>query len=130
METVEKRNFGIDYAFLGGLIAGSVDIFNDTRTDILVKGSERAIASYFGTDAPYANLGKVDSHGYELELRLNHTFNNGIRTWLNASMTHAVNEVKYRDDAPLNLIIREEQGMLSIRYILTSIMVILPHGMT
>lgn len=100
-ETVEKRNFGIDYAFLGGLVAGSVDIFNDTRTDILVKGSDRAIASYFGADAPYANLGKVSSHGYELELRLNHTFNNGIRAWLNASMTHAVNKVKFRDDAPL-----------------------------
>ena len=100
-ETVEKRNLGIDYAFFGGLIAGSVDIFNDTRTDILVKGSERSIASYFGTDAPYANLGKVKSHGYELELRLNHTFNNGIRAWLNTSMTHAVNEVKFRDDAPL-----------------------------
>ena len=26
---------------------------------ILTKGSDRAIASYFGTDAPYANLGKV-----------------------------------------------------------------------
>ena len=100
-ETVEKRNLGIDYAFLGGAVAGSVDIFNDTRTDILVKGSDRAIASYFGTDAPYANLGKVSSHGYELELRLNHTFNNGIRAWLNTSMTHAVNKVKFRDDAPL-----------------------------
>ena len=100
-ETVEKRNFGIDYALFNGLIAGSVDIFNDTRTDILVKGSERAIASYFGQSAPDANLGKVNSHGYELELRLNHTFNNGIRTWLNTSMTHAVNKVKFRDDAPL-----------------------------
>ena len=100
-EMAEKRNFGIDYALFNGLIAGSVDIFNDTRTDILVKGSERAIASYFGQSAPDANLGKVNSHGYELELRLNHTFNNGIRTWLNTSMTHAVNDVKFRDDAPL-----------------------------
>lgn len=37
----------------------------------------------------------------ELELRLNYVFNNGLRTWLNTSMTHAVNEVKFRDDAPL-----------------------------
>lgn len=100
-EVVEKRNFGIDYALFNGLIAGSVDIFNDTRTDILVKGGERAIASYFGQSAPDVNLGKVNSHGYELELRLNHTFNNGIRTWLNTSMTHAVNNVKFRDDASL-----------------------------
>ena len=100
-ETVEKRNIGLDYAFLDGLIAGSVDIFNDTRSDILVAGGSRAIPSYFGTTPPRANLGKVNSHGYELELRLNYVFNNGLRTWLNTSMTHAVNEVKFRDDAPL-----------------------------
>ena len=100
-ETVEKRNFGIDYAFLDGLIAGSVDIFNDTRTDILVNGGDRAIPSYFGATAPRANLGKVNSHGYELELRLNKVFNNGMRVWLNTSMTHAVNEVKFKDDPQL-----------------------------
>lgn len=100
-ETVEKRNIGLDYAFLNGLIAGSVDVFNDTRTHILVDGSSRAIPSYFGATAPRANLGKVNSHGYELELRLNHVFNNGLRAWLNASMTHAVNMVKFKDDAPL-----------------------------
>ena len=32
---------------------------------------------------------------------MNKTFNNGIRAWLNASMTHAVNEVKFRDDPAL-----------------------------
>lgn len=100
-ETVEKRNLGIDYAFLNGLIAGSVDIFNDTRTDILIDGGSRSIPSYYGTTPARANLGKVNSHGYELELRLNHVFSNGLRAWLNTSMTHAVNEVKYKDDAPL-----------------------------
>ena len=100
-ETVEKRNIGLDYAFFNGLIAGSVDIFNDVRTDIIVDGGSRAIPSYFGTIAPKANLGKVNSHGYELELRLNHIFNNGLRAWLNTSMTHAINEIKFRDDAPL-----------------------------
>lgn len=100
-ETVEKRNIGLDYAFFDGLIAGSVDVFNDTRSDILVSGGSRSIPSYFGATAPQANLGKVDSHGYELELRLNYVFNNGLRAWLNTSMTHAINKIKFRDDAPL-----------------------------
>lgn len=100
-ETVEKRNLGLDYAFFGGLIAGSVDVFNDTRSNILVSGSSRSIPSYFGATAPQANLGKVNSNGYEVELRLNHVFNNGLRAWLNTSMTHAVNKIKFRDDAPL-----------------------------
>lgn len=100
-ETVEKRNIGLDYAFFNGFIAGSVDVFNDTRTDIIVSGNDRAIPSYFGAQPPRKNMGKVNSHGYELELRLNHVFNNGVRAWLNTSMTHAVNEIKFRDDAPL-----------------------------
>jgi TonB-linked SusC/RagA family outer membrane protein len=100
-ETVEKRNFGIEYSFLKGLIAGSVDIFSDTRTDIIVTGSSRAIASYYGATAPSANLGKVKSKGYELELRLNYTFENGIHLWANANMTHAENKTIFRDDAEL-----------------------------
>jgi TonB-linked SusC/RagA family outer membrane protein len=100
-ETVEKRNFGLDYAFLNGLIAGSVDIFNDTRTNIIVAGGSRAIASYYGATAPSANLGKVKSKGYELELRLNYTFGNGLHLWANTSMTHAENKTVFRDDAEL-----------------------------
>lgn len=100
-ETGEKRNFGIDYAFLSGIIAGSVDIFNDRRYNILVSGSNRSVPSYFGQTVPYANLGEVKSKGYELELRLNYTLNNGLRLWMNTSMTHATNEVKFKDDAPL-----------------------------
>jgi TonB-linked SusC/RagA family outer membrane protein len=100
-ETVEKRNYGLDYAFLNGIIAGSVDIFNDSRTDIIVSGGSRAIASYYGATAPAANLGKVNSKGYELELRLNYTFNNDIHLWANTNITHAQNKTIFRDDAEL-----------------------------
>ncbi len=100
-ETVEKRNLGIDYGFIGGLITGSVDFFNDERTDILINGNQRAIPSYFGTTAPTANLGIVESQGYEIELRLNQVFGNGLRLWMNTSMTHAENTVKFRDEPQL-----------------------------
>ncbi len=100
-EKVEKRNLGLDYGFLNGLVAGSVDIFADKRTDIFIDGGRRSIPSYFGANAPAANLGRVNSKGYELELRLNYPINRDLRVWLNASMTHATNEVKFQDDAPL-----------------------------
>lgn len=109
-ETVEKRNFGVDYSFLSGLIAGSVDIFNDKRSDILISGNERAIPSYFGVSAPVANLGRVSSHGYELELNLNHTLNNTIRLWVNSSMTHAVNKIDFRDDPQLLPAYQKREG--------------------
>ena len=100
-EKVKKVNFGIDYGFLGGLITGAVDFFHDTRSDILVSGSDRSIPSYFGQTAPTANLGKVTTSGYELEVKFNKVFANQMRLWANFSMTHAINEVKIKDDAAL-----------------------------
>lgn len=100
-EKVKKVNIGLDYSILGGLLAGAIDIFHDKRTDILVSGSDRAMPSYFGQTAPTANLGEVSTSGYELELRVNKTWANKLRTWANFSMTHAVNTIDVKDDAAL-----------------------------
>ncbi|MDE6342580.1 MAG: TonB-dependent receptor [Muribaculaceae bacterium] len=101
-ETVEKRNIGIDYSFLGGMLSGSVDFFKDKRTDIILVGSQRpSIPSFFGAEAPTANLGRMDSKGYELELRFNKNLGSDMRLWANLSMTHATNEVKFKDDPAL-----------------------------
>ncbi|MDE6194317.1 MAG: TonB-dependent receptor [Muribaculaceae bacterium] len=101
-EKVEKQNIGVDYSFIGGMFAGSVDFFRDKRTDIILTGGDRtSIPSYFGAEAPTANLGRMDSHGYELELRFNKQIGRNMRVWTNLSMTHATNEVKFRDDPAL-----------------------------
>lgn len=93
-----KQNFGIDFSFMKSLIAGTVEVFKERRNDILVDGGSRAIPSYFGGKAPTANLGRVSSRGFELELRLNKTFGNGMHLWGNFSMTHAQNKVLEYDD--------------------------------
>lgn len=122
-ETVEKRNFGVDYSFLGGLIAGSFDIFNDKRSDILVAGGSRAIPTYFGTTAPIANLGIVKSHGWELALRMNKVFANKLRLWGNFNMTHAVNKVEFADDPELKAAYLKQQG-----YAIGQVRTYLDHG--
>lgn len=109
-ETAEKRNFGVEYSFLNGLVIGSVDLFNDHRKDILISGGSRSIPSYFGVTPPTANLGIVDSKGYEIELRLNHTLSNSIRLWANTNMTHATNKVQFRDDPELLPAYRKNAG--------------------
>lgn len=108
-EVVTKQNLGIDYSFLSGLAAGSVDIFHDRRTDVIVNGGDRAIPSYFGTAAPTANLGEVKTNGYEIELRLNKQFKDH-RIWANMSMTHAENKVIKRDDKPLLPAYQKSEG--------------------
>ena len=100
-ETVEKRNLGVDYGFFKGRIRGSVDIFRDHRSDIIIGGGSRSIPSYFGVSAPNANLGEVTAKGYEVELNLNRTLTSGLRLWLTASLTHAKNKVNFRDDPEL-----------------------------
>ena len=100
-ETVKKTNIGIDYGLFGGLLAGAIEFFHDKRSDILVRGSERAVPAYFGQSPVTANLGEVSTNGYEIEVRFNTVLANKMRIWANLSMTHAENKVKVKDDQPL-----------------------------
>jgi TonB-linked SusC/RagA family outer membrane protein len=109
-ETVVKQNFGIDYSFLNGMFAGTVEIFKDKRRDILVSGSQRSIPAYLGISAPVANLGKVETNGYEIELRFNKSLNNGMRLWANMNMTHATSNILERDDPQLRPEYQKQAG--------------------
>lgn len=100
-ETVKKENLGVDFAFFKGLLAGTVELFQDNRRDILVEGSSRSVPSYFGNTPATVNLGKVETNGYEAELRINKTLMNKMRLWTNLNMTHAVNKILVKDDPEL-----------------------------
>lgn len=100
-EVVKKLNLGVDYSFLDGLFAGSLEFFRDTRSNIFVFGGDRFIPSYFGGTPPSINKGKIRTTGYELELRVNKMFANGLRLWGNFNMTHARNKVLVKDDQAL-----------------------------
>lgn len=97
-EVAKKLDLAADFSFLGGLIAGSFDYFKENRSNILIKGDERAVPSYYGGSAPWANLGKVNSSGFELDIRLNKQINKDLRLWGNVSFTHATSTVKEADD--------------------------------
>ena len=100
-EKVAKTNYGVDFAFMDGLIAGSADVFYDHRTDVLLSGSSRAVPSYFGGTPAYGNIGEVEVKGYEFEVRLNKVLNNGMRIWGNFNMSHAKDKVLEADDEEL-----------------------------
>ena len=100
-EKATKFDAAVDFSFLGGLITGSFDYFKENRTDILIDGSERAVPSYYGGNAPVANLGKVKSSGYELDVRFNKQLNSNLRLWGSLAITHAKNIIQERDDPKL-----------------------------
>ncbi|MBN1132141.1 MAG: TonB-dependent receptor [Bacteroidales bacterium] len=109
-ETVTKKNLGFEFGFLRGLIKGTVDLFNDYRTDILIAGGNRALLDYLGGDPPTANLGEVEVKGYEVEVKLNRTFSNGLGLWVNVGMTHAVDKIIFADDPALLPTYQKDEG--------------------
>jgi TonB-linked SusC/RagA family outer membrane protein len=109
-EKVSKANIGIDYSLWDGLIAGNVDFFNDYRTDILLKGDQRAVPPFFGGVPATSNLGKVRVKGYEVELRFNKTFANKMRLWANLNMSHSKDKILDADDPQLKDDYQKKEG--------------------
>jgi TonB-linked SusC/RagA family outer membrane protein len=100
-EKVTKINIGTDFSFFDGLVAGSFDIFNDHRTDILISGDKRSVPSYFGGVPATGNFGEVRVKGYEIDLRINKVLANKMRFWGELSMSHAKDIILEADDPAL-----------------------------
>ncbi len=115
--TVLKKNLGFDYAFLGGMFAGSFDWFRDDRKDIFVSGSNRSVPSYYGAaTVPDVNKGEMKNSGFEFEIRFNKVLKNGMRFWANCNYTYAHNEIKLKDDPALLPAYRRAQGYSQGQY--------------
>jgi len=100
-EKVTKKNIGADFSVFKDLFSGSIDVFNDYRSNIILDGASRAVPSYLGFTAPAVNVGSVEVNGYELELRFNKQISKNMRLWANASMTHSVDKIICKDDPEL-----------------------------
>ena len=116
--TVLKKNLGFDYAFLGGMFAGSFDWFRDDRKDIFVSGGNRSVPAYFGAwTTPDINKGEIKNTGFEFEVRFNKVLKNGMRFWANANYTYAHNVIKLKDDPALLPNYRRAQGYSQGQYV-------------
>ena len=115
--TVLKKNIGFDYAFLGGMFAGSFDWFRDDRYDIFISGGNRYVPSYYGAaKTPDVNKGRIKNTGFEIELRFNKVLKNGMRFWTNANYTYAHNVIKLKDDPALYPSYRKAEGYSQGQY--------------
>lgn len=99
-EKVSKKNIALDFGFFDNMISGSIDFFQDDRSDILT-GNARAVPTYYGAQPPTFNVGKVQSRGYEIDVRFSKRVNNNLTTWANINYTHAKNKVISADVAEL-----------------------------
>lgn len=109
-EKVTKKNLGIDFSFFNKMFSGSVDFFNDYRTNIIMNGRDRAVPSYFGFAPPVVNAGIVEVNGYEIDFRYSQTLFEQFRLWANFSLTHSVDKVIFKDDPGLLPEYRQKAG--------------------
>lgn len=100
-ENALKTNYGLEMGMLSNMLTLSVDYFTEDRTDILLAGGSRNIPPFFGATPPSANLGRVESSGFEVELGFNKKFRNDLSLWSTLAVTHNENTILERDDAPL-----------------------------
>ena len=94
-ESSQKNDLGVEMGFLNDLFALNFDYYTEKRTDILLN---RTIPPFFGATPPIANLGRVNSNGYEVELKINKRFRGDIRLWSNISYSHNENKIIDHDD--------------------------------
>lgn len=100
-ETADKTNYGLELGILENMLSFTVDYYTEDRTGILMEGSSRNVPPFFGATPPSANLGRVKSNGFEVEVNFEKNITRDFGMWSKISFAHNENEVKYRDDAPL-----------------------------
>lgn len=89
-ETSKKMNIAID-AGLFNMFNLSIDLFKETRSDILAqRGSE--VPWSFGGELPLENIGKVENKGIDASLIFNHHINK-FRYSIGGNITYARNKI-------------------------------------
>ena len=91
-EKAFKQDYGVDINFLENEINCSFDYYMEHRRDILVTdGTAPGLLGY--KVYPYANLGEVDSWGWEASVGYNKTLNDNWRVWAKFNISYNQNEI-------------------------------------
>ena len=99
-EKAFKQDYAVDINFLQNRLTASFDYYLEHRWDILL--SDQTAPSVIGFTVPMANLGKVDSWGWEVQMRWNDRVGSDFRYNLNLNLSHNQNKIIERKEAPLN----------------------------
>lgn len=101
-ESAKKQNLGLDFSLLSGKISGSVDVFKENRSDILVTAGNRNVPPINGLpNNPAANIGETKSRGAEIEVTYRNSIIDGLNYWVKGNWSVARSEVLYREISPL-----------------------------
>ncbi len=85
-ERTKAVNAGLDFSLLGGKVEGSIDVYKNITTDLIVT---RQLPNVIGFNNVFTNLGEIENKGLEFTLstsnfeRENFTWNTGFNFSLN-----------------------------------------------
>ncbi|MDA9555564.1 TonB-dependent receptor [Pelobium sp.] len=106
-ETGLKRNIGFESRFFKDLIELNVDLFDETRKDILTARQSGLVT--YGQSYPVLNIGEVYNKGYEIELNFRRRVGQ-FDLGLNNQLSFARNKIINRDEPAGNLEYQKQQG--------------------
>ncbi len=95
-----KKNYGVDVNFFEDRLRTSFDYYTEKRRDIML--SDYTAPSVLGFKLPLANLGKVDSWGWEFSLKWNDKINDNFRYFVGVNLMYNQNKIVERKEAPQN----------------------------
>lgn len=101
-ETALKQNYGVDAYFLEDRLKLTVDYFRENRRDILIQRSTLpSLISLNSNLMPAINMGEVDNHGYEIDLKWNDKIKD-FSYFINANVSYSKNKIVFQDEVEPN----------------------------
>ena len=95
-----KQNFGTDFYFLKERLQVNADYYVEHRKDILLQ--DQTAPSILGFTVPYANLGRVNSWGWELALKWSDKIGSKFSYFAGLNLSYNQNKIIEDKEAPLN----------------------------
>jgi TonB-linked SusC/RagA family outer membrane protein len=107
-ERAHKYNLGLEFGLWNGLLSGNVDVFYETRNDILTEYLTRP--QWVGVVMAAGNLGKTTNSGYEIELKHNNRIGEDFSYYAGLTYSHARNEIVDMNEPALKTGYRKREG--------------------
>lgn len=95
-----KQNYGFDMNLLNSRLRTSFDYYKEHRTNILL--SDATAPGIIGFTVPMANLGVVDSWGWEVSAKWMDKIGRNFSYWAGVNVSYNQNKVIERKEAPKN----------------------------
>lgn len=107
-ERAYKYNLGLEFGLWNGLLNGNIDLFHETREDILTSYLTRP--EWVGVNMAAGNLGKTKNSGYEIELKHFNTIGEDLSYSVGLTYSHARNEIVSMDEPAGKTEYRKREG--------------------